>query len=63
MSKLPGPKEFIAGFFTSFTEELLESDEEPAVMVDRFHTPDILQGADGHRIDRTKLIAHTRPVR
>ncbi|WP_306185352.1 MULTISPECIES: nuclear transport factor 2 family protein [unclassified Streptomyces] len=58
-----GPKEFIAGFFTSFTEELLQSDEDPAVIVDRFHTPDIIQVADGHRIDRDKLIAHTRPVR
>ncbi|MGN5381156.1 nuclear transport factor 2 family protein [Streptomyces lasalocidi] len=57
------PKEFIAGFFTSFTAELLESDEDPAVIVDRFHTPDVLQVADGHRIDRAKLIAHTRPVR
>lgn len=57
------PKEFIADFFTSFTEDLLESDEEPAVIVDRFHTLDIVQVADGHRIDRDKLIAHTRPVR
>ncbi|MBX7555473.1 nuclear transport factor 2 family protein [Streptomyces sp. NPDC004232] len=57
------PKEFIAGFFTSFAEELLRSDEDPAVIVDRFHTPDIVQVADGHRIDRAKLIAHTRPVR
>ncbi|WBO68885.1 nuclear transport factor 2 family protein [Streptomyces camelliae] len=57
------PKEFIADFFTSFAEELLRSDEDPAVIVDRFHTPDIVQVADGHRIDRDKLIAHTRPVR
>ncbi len=58
-----GPKQFIADFFTSFTEELLRSDEDPALIFDRYHTPDIVQVADGHRMDRDKLIAHTRPVR
>ncbi|MEU7001832.1 nuclear transport factor 2 family protein [Nonomuraea sp. NPDC046570] len=57
------PKQFIADFFTSFTEELLHSDEDPALIVDRYHTPDIVQIADGNRMDRDKLIAHTRPVR
>lgn len=57
------PKQFIAEFFTSFSGQLLSSDEEAAVIVDRFHTPDIVQVADGHRMDREKLIAHTRPVR
>lgn len=57
------PKEFIASFFTSFTEELLASDEDAAVIVDRYHTPDVVQIADGHRIDRDRLIAHARPVR
>ncbi|TDC05299.1 nuclear transport factor 2 family protein [Nonomuraea longispora] len=57
------PKEFIAGFFTSFSEELLRDDEDPAAIVDRYHTKDIIETADGHRMDRDKLIAHTRPVR
>ncbi|MER6170880.1 nuclear transport factor 2 family protein [Streptosporangium sp. NPDC001681] len=57
------PKQFIADFFTSFTEELLCGDEDLALIVDRYHTPDIVQIADGNRIDRDKLIAHTRPVR
>ena len=57
------PKRFIAGFFTSFTEELLRSDEDAGRVIDRFHTPDVVQVADGHRIDREKLIAHARPVR
>lgn len=56
-------RQFIAAHFTSFTDDLLRSDEDPAVIVDRYHTPDIVQIADGHRIDRDKLIAHTRPVR
>lgn len=57
------PKQFIADFFTHFTDELLGSDEDAARIVDRYHTLDIVQVADGHRIDRDKLIAHTRPVR
>ncbi|GAA4002985.1 hypothetical protein GCM10022384_57090 [Streptomyces marokkonensis] len=57
------PKQFIADFYTSFHNDLLDSDEGPGVIVDRYHTPDIVQIADGHRMDRDKLIAHTRPVR
>lgn len=57
------PKQFVSDFFTSFTEELLESDEDPALIVDRYHTADVVQVADGHRMDRDKLVAHTRPVR
>ncbi|TDC99918.1 nuclear transport factor 2 family protein [Nonomuraea deserti] len=57
------PKEFITAFFTSFSEDLLRDDEDPASIVDRYHTTDIIEIADGHRMDRDKLIAHTRPVR
>lgn len=57
------PRQFIADFFTSFTNELIHTDEDAALIVDRYHTPDIVQIADGHRLDRDKLIAHTRPVR
>ncbi|MFD0899723.1 nuclear transport factor 2 family protein [Actinomadura sediminis] len=57
------PKEFIADFFTSMTEDLLHDDEDPAVIIDRYHTPDVVEVADGHHMDRDKLIAHTRPVR
>lgn len=54
---------FVANFVTAFNDDLLASDEDAAVVVDRFHTPDIVQIADGNRIDREKLIAHARPVR
>lgn len=57
------PKNFIADFHASFHDELVNSDEEASVIVDRHHTPDIVHIADGHRMDREKLIAHTRPVR
>ncbi|MGS2619495.1 nuclear transport factor 2 family protein [Micromonospora sp. LZ34] len=57
------PAGFITDFFTSFTDALLASDEDAGAIVDRFHTPDVVQVADGHPIDRERLVAHTRPVR
>lgn len=65
MSRLDSadPKRFIADFFTSFTDDLLNSEEDAELVVDRYHTPDVVQIADGNRIDRDKLVAHTRPVR
>ncbi|WP_419999892.1 nuclear transport factor 2 family protein [Streptomyces boninensis] len=57
------PKQFIADFFTTFTDDLLQTDEDAAAIVDRYHTPDVIEFADGNRLDRDKLIAHTRPVR
>ncbi|MFC9897881.1 nuclear transport factor 2 family protein [Nocardia sp. NPDC127579] len=63
MPSFADPKTFIADFYRSFNEQLLASDEDASAVVDRFHAPDIVQFADGHRIDRDKLIAHCRPVR
>lgn len=57
------PEQFIANFFTSFTAATVADDNDPAAIVDRFHTADIVQIADGIRIDRDRLIAHLRPVR
>lgn len=57
------PERFLSDFFTSYTDELLSTEGDPALVVDRYHTPDIVQVADGHRMGRDKLIAHTRPVR
>ncbi|WP_049561888.1 nuclear transport factor 2 family protein [Nonomuraea sp. SBT364] len=57
------PAQFIIDFYTSFHDDLVSGDEDAAVVVDRYHTPDVVQYADGNRMDRDKLIAHTRPVR
>ena len=57
------PGRFIANFYTAFTEELVHSDEDPALVVDRYHTQDIVEIADGNLIDREKLIAHAKPLR
>ncbi|MCD0442510.1 nuclear transport factor 2 family protein [Glycomyces sp. A-F 0318] len=57
------PAQFIADFYTAFNRDILDGDEAAALIVDRYHTPDIVQVADGNRIDRDKLIDHIRPVR
>ncbi|MDP3894302.1 nuclear transport factor 2 family protein [Nocardioides sp.] len=57
------PTGFIRDFFTDFTEAALEVDVDPAEVVDRFHTLDVLEVADGVAIDRDRLIAHLRPIR
>lgn len=57
------PKQFIADFLNSYSEEFIYGDEDPSVVVDRYHTPDIVEIADGIRMDRDKLIAHAKPLR
>ncbi|GAA0519066.1 hypothetical protein Ade02nite_80080 [Paractinoplanes deccanensis] len=57
------PRQFILDFVTGFGRDLMHADEDPAAVVDRYHTPDVVQIADGHRMDRAKLIAHSRPIR
>jgi hypothetical protein len=57
------PKQFIYTFFTSYGRELVRGDEDAGVVVDRYHTPDIVQIADGQRMNREQLIAHGRPLR
>lgn len=57
------PEQFIYDFFTSFTAEVMRGDADPGTVVDRYYTPDVVQIADGIRLDRDKLIAHLRPVR
>lgn len=56
------PKQYIHDFFMAYTAAAL-TDDDPAEVVDRFHTPDIVQIADGIRLDRDRLVAHLRPMR
>ena len=57
------PKEFIADFICSFNDDIAQGNDDPAVVVDRYYTPDIVQRFDGTTMDREKLIAHVRPLR
>ncbi|AKH86615.1 hypothetical protein AA958_08525 [Streptomyces sp. CNQ-509] len=56
-------RQFMTEFFTSFTREITADGSDPGPVVDRYYTPDIVQTADGIRIDRERLVAHIRPVR
>ncbi|MFE0175209.1 nuclear transport factor 2 family protein [Streptomyces sp. NPDC059002] len=59
------PEQFIADFFTSFTDELTrhEVDADFTPLMERYYTRDIVQIADGVRLDWDRLLAHLRPVR
>jgi hypothetical protein len=57
------PGQFIIDFCGAFERAVTGTEEDLGAIVDRFHTPDVVQTADGHRMDRARLIAHLRPVR
>ncbi|MEV6644156.1 nuclear transport factor 2 family protein [Amycolatopsis sp. NPDC051371] len=57
------PAVFVRDFFTGFTREALDETNDPADVVDRYYSPDIVQNSDGIVLDRAKLIAHVRPLR
>jgi hypothetical protein len=63
MSEISAPEVFLQEFYRGFTEEILVPDADVEGVVDRYHTTDIEQVADGILLDRGKLIAHLRPVR
>ncbi|MFI6166426.1 nuclear transport factor 2 family protein [Nocardia sp. NPDC051052] len=62
LPSLPPPEQFIGDFYAAFTTAAL-TDDDPVEVIDRFHTPDIVQIADGIRLDRDRLVAHLRPLR
>lgn len=57
------PEQFVADFFTSFTEAVVRGSEDPADLMPRFYTRDVVQIADGVRLDWNRLAAHLRPLR
>jgi hypothetical protein len=59
----PTPGGDLVGYLKSYVEEMAFGEEDPASVVDRYHTPDVVWHTDGLRLDRDRLIAHARPVR
>lgn len=57
------PGRFIVGFLDDFGGAVTDTEEDLATIVDRFHTPDMEQINDGHRMDRSRLITHLGPIR
>ncbi|MEV0153957.1 nuclear transport factor 2 family protein [Micromonospora sp. NPDC050686] len=61
MTPLPGTD--LAGYLRAYVTEMAFGQEEPGVVMDRYHTPDVTWHNDGVRLDRQRLIDHARPVR
>ncbi|WP_411110415.1 nuclear transport factor 2 family protein [Streptomyces sp. c-19] len=57
------PGQFVADFFTSFTEAVVHGSDDPADLMSRFYTRDVVQVSDGVPLDWDRLVAHLRPVR
>jgi ketosteroid isomerase-like protein len=62
-SPRPSPAQDPAGYLRSYIQQMGLSDEDPAAVIDRYHTPDIEWHNDGIRLDRARLAAHARPAR
>ncbi|WP_405136340.1 nuclear transport factor 2 family protein [Nocardia sp. NBC_01388] len=57
------PGDDLTAYLTAYVAEMAFGTEEPEVVVDRYHTPDILWLSDGHPMDRNRLVAHAKPSR
>ncbi|GGR90614.1 hypothetical protein GCM10010252_31800 [Streptomyces aureoverticillatus] len=57
------PEQFVADFFTSFTDAVVHGSEDPSDLMSRYYTRDVVQVADGLPLDWDRLLAHLRPVR
>jgi ketosteroid isomerase-like protein len=57
------PAQFIADFFTSFTDAVVHGSEDASDLMARYYTRDVVQVADGVPLDWDRLLAHLRPVR
>lgn len=58
----PAPAQDLAGYLKSYVQEIL-GEEDPGVVVDHYHTPDIEWHNDGICLDRDRLVAHALPAR
>ncbi|NYF54558.1 nuclear transport factor 2 family protein [Micromonospora purpureochromogenes] len=61
MTALPGSD--LAGYLRSYVQEMAFGQEEPGVVLDRYHTPEVVWVNDGLHLDRQRLIDHARPAR
>ncbi|MFI6512634.1 nuclear transport factor 2 family protein [Streptosporangium sp. NPDC050855] len=57
------PRADLTGYLTRYPREAALSDEDPATVLDRYHTPDYEVVTDGVRLDRQRLLDHIRPAR
>jgi phosphodiesterase/alkaline phosphatase D-like protein len=52
------PAEDLAGYLTGYPQQLTFGDDEPADVMDRYHTPTFEMINDGIRLDRQRLLDH-----
>ncbi|SNY71214.1 SnoaL-like domain-containing protein [Paractinoplanes atraurantiacus] len=53
----------MSAYLTRYPQEAGLGDEDPATVLDRYHTPDYELVNDGVRLDRQRLLDHVRPAR
>lgn len=61
MPTITDPAAFISDFLSRMTREVMDG-EDHATVIDRYHTPDVVENADRIELDREKLIAHLGPI-
>jgi hypothetical protein len=57
------PAADLAGYLRRYPVELVFGDEEPAAIMDRYHTDDFELVNDGMTMDRQRLLDHVAPAR
>ncbi|WBB76114.1 nuclear transport factor 2 family protein [Micromonospora sp. WMMD1128] len=57
------PRTDLAGYLIRYPQEAGLGDEDPATVLDRYHTPDYELVNDGVLLDRKRLLDHIRPAR
>lgn len=62
-SSIALPGHDMAAYLRSYVAEMAFGEEQIEVVVDRYHTPDIVWFSDGRPMDRDRLVAHAKPSR
>lgn len=57
------PRTDLTGYLLRYPEEAGLGEEDPATVLDRYHTPDYQLINDGVLLDRKRLLDHIRPAR
>ncbi|MFI7427367.1 nuclear transport factor 2 family protein [Micromonospora sp. NPDC049836] len=57
------PRTDLTGYLIRYPQEAGLGDEDPATVLDRYHTPDYELVNDGVLLDRKRLLEHIRPAR
>lgn len=57
------PRTDLTGYLVRYPHEAGVGDEDPATVLDRYHTPDFHLVNDGVLLDRQRLLDHIQPTR